>query len=765
MAMQADGAGFLLGERRLKELATGVGQVHDNTAEILQLLKNMLQGESSQRESNYERVSEIARSINSISKAKPPTVMVTLNTGASSTTTRATGKSFTVNTAPTAARDTTRKSNARVTSNSSGGGARESKGRVSGGGVKVSNAPTANGRDSQGRFVSSAQDVNDKSLTDSIKKGFDLSNLGSAPDVGGIDPTVDAVRELTTLFSPAKRAFGLMGRGAMWLYKKGKPKRSEVIPGEQKNHNDEVERSNYEERKVLRKILDAINRQDGKGLLGSLAGLLGAGAGGLGNRGRKGRDGKTGNDKNGKNKTPPVVPVPDKDKPAPGKEKPKTKAPGKFGKFGKLLGKVPLLGALLGAGVVASDWSDQDNGGRGAGIGNLIGTGVGGFLGSFGGPVGTVAGGVAGGMLGERVGQKIGDWTNTLKKQDIGSAIVNRWDDTLSGINKFIAMSWGKMGLGLGMSMMGRMGGGFMQASFRRPGSGGGSFGGGGASNYSDGGAGSPSTYNPNNEVPISKVLETGKGYNVVELADGSVVKQTGNWNWRNRNPGNIERGDYTKRKGHVSLDGAGGVGNSKRFAAFPTMAAGRQAKKDLIFEGKNYKNLDLMGAIARYAPKKENNTAAYQRAVLGAVGSNKRMSDYTAAERETIMNAIEQREGRVKAGKIEVIKPATKKYNATQPRTQPAPQQPTNSQGAKPVFVNSAQPAKATKPMYASGSPKPAAMPDYQFPKIIQKESSASRQQAPMMASSNDQISQNVADRDITHAVTGGLGMRSTLA
>jgi len=760
MEIQSDGAGFLLGERRLKELATGVSHVHDNTAEILQLLKTMLQGESSQRESNYDRVTEIARSINSISRAKPVTVVINLSEGGGSVTTRTTGRNPTRTRIPTEPRETSSTGNTRTTDNSNRVGGRENRGRVSGGGARASSGAPTSGRDSRGRFVSSAQEVNDRSLTDSIKKGFDLSNLGSAPDVGGIDPTVDAVRELTTLFSPAKRAFGLMGRGAMWLYKKGKPKRSEVIPGEQRNHNDEVERSNYEERKILRKILDAINRQNGGGLLGSLAGLLGGSGIDLGRRGRPGRPGRNGGGTN----RPPAPPVPSPNRDNPNRDNPNRdrQRPGTPGKFGKFLRKIPLLGALLGAGMVASDWSEQDNGGRGAGIGGLIGTGIGGVLGSFGGPVGTVAGGVAGGMLGEQVGQKIGDWTNTLKKQDIGSAIVNRWDDTLSGINKFIAMSWGKMGMGLGMSMMGRMGmgGGFMQASFRRGGGSGGS----GASNYSDGGS-SPSTYNPNNEVPISKVLETGKGYNVVELADGSVVKQTGNWNWRNRNPGNIERGDYTKGKGHISLDGAGGVGNSKRFAAFPTMAAGRQAKKDLIFEGKNYKNLDLMGAIARYAPKKENNTAAYQRAVLGAVGSNKRMSDYTAAERETIMNAIEQREGKVKSGKIEVIKPATKKYNATQPQVQPTPQQPTNSQGAKPVFVNAAQPAKATKPLYVSGSPKPAATPDYQFPKIIQKENSTPAQQAPMMASSNDNISQNVADRDITHAVTGGLGMRTSLA
>ena len=44
-----------------------------------------------------------------------------------------------------------------------------------------------------------------------------------------------------------------------------------------------------------------------------------------------------------------------------------------------------------------------------------------------------------------------------------------------------------------------------------------------------------------------------------------------------------------------------------ERFAVFPNYETGRQAKSDLIFEGKNYKDLSLDSAIARYAPPKEN--------------------------------------------------------------------------------------------------------------------------------------------------------------
>ena len=66
-----------------------------------------------------------------------------------------------------------------------------------------------------------------------------------------------------------------------------------------------------------------------------------------------------------------------------------------------------------------------------------------------------------------------------------------------------------------------------------------------------------------------------------------------------------------------------------------------------MIFEGKNYKDLNLDAAISRYAPPKENNTAAYQQAVLSAVGGqNKAMSAYNSEERSKILDAMQRQEG-----------------------------------------------------------------------------------------------------------------------
>jgi hypothetical protein len=153
----------------------------------------------------------------------------------------------------------------------------------------------------------------------------------------------------------------------------------------------------------------------------------------------------------------------------------------------------------------------------------------------------------------------------------------------------------------------------------------------------------------------ISKVLEVGPGYNVVQRPDGSTEKQTGARNWRNNNPGNIEYkpGGFAEKHGAIGSDG--------RFAIFPTYETGRKAKEALIFEGNTYKNLDLKSAISKYAPPNENNTGAYQAKVLSAVGGeNKVMSSYTKAEREAIMTAMEQQEG-FKQGKVATLSKGTK--------------------------------------------------------------------------------------------------------
>ncbi|HFC6369971.1 TPA: hypothetical protein ACFNM3_001855, partial [Neisseria lactamica] len=69
--------------------------------------------------------------------------------------------------------------------------------------------------------------------------------------------------------------------------------------------------------------------------------------------------------------------------------------------------------------------------------------------------------------------------------------------------------------------------------------------------------------------------------------------------------------------------------------------------------KGIGYRDKTLLQTIAAYAPSGENNTRAYRQRVLAAVGGrNKKMRDYTADERQAIMQAMRKVEG-WKAGQV----------------------------------------------------------------------------------------------------------------
>lgn len=162
----------------------------------------------------------------------------------------------------------------------------------------------------------------------------------------------------------------------------------------------------------------------------------------------------------------------------------------------------------------------------------------------------------------------------------------------------------------------------------------------------------------------IVNIKETGKGYNVVEYADGKVERRSGTRNWRNNNPGNIEYGDYAKSLGAIGTDG--------RFAIFPTYEAGRKAKQDLLFESKNYKDKTISGAISRYAPPSENNTQAYINTVASSIGvsPDTKLESLTPEQRSAMLDAMERVEG-YKQGEIQVLQEAFKELPTAVPTDQ----------------------------------------------------------------------------------------------
>lgn len=121
---------------------------------------------------------------------------------------------------------------------------------------------------------------------------------------------------------------------------------------------------------------------------------------------------------------------------------------------------------------------------------------------------------------------------------------------------------------------------------------------------------------------------------------DGTQHRRTGGSRaWRNNNPGNIRYSEFSRR--------AGAIGSAGGFAVFPDEETG-MAAIDALLRSDSYNKLTVAGAISRYAPPTENNTAAYHRQIekMTGLSINKRMSDLTDAEMARVTNAIRTIEG-----------------------------------------------------------------------------------------------------------------------
>ncbi len=138
--------------------------------------------------------------------------------------------------------------------------------------------------------------------------------------------------------------------------------------------------------------------------------------------------------------------------------------------------------------------------------------------------------------------------------------------------------------------------------------------------------------------MPIT-ASEYGKDV-IYTMPDGTRVKHSGGTRaWRNSNPGNIR---YSKFAQNV-----GAIGQAGGFAVFPSEEVGMYAIEALL-RTDSYNKLTVAGAISRYAPPVENDTAAYHRNIerLTGLSINKKMSDLTPSELTSVAQAIRQIEG-----------------------------------------------------------------------------------------------------------------------
>ena len=640
-------------------------------------------------------------------------------------------------------------------------------------------------RDAKGRFVAGAKAEKDGPgdvgvATPSAMSGT-FGKLTSAVDrmatslqgADNIDPTINAVKEVTDVVAPLGRGMaGLFGRNAerkkerwynrIWKALTDKKAAAPVVVGGGTNVS-----------------------LGGAGLAG---GVLGRGVGGI----AKGAGGLLGGVLKGGGRLLRRVPV-----------------------LGALLAGGAALGSLLGMDDDASKTPEQNRAQRYRGAGEAAGMGIGGVLGgvlgSLLGPAGTVAGALVGSIVGEKVGGAVGDWTKGLVDSDIGGTIVAAWgvvtaawsgawesftadmkrawgditktagewwdnasnaagkltekvDDLATAANDWIrektgvdvkssvssgwdsAKAWAGEKASQAADAARSVGSAMVPNTVKRAVSAGVAAATQAKAGY-DEARGNPTTAGaPTNALQsgaraaggmagsgINKIVETGAGYNVVQKADGSVVRQDGARNWRNNNPGNIEwkPGGFAEQHGAIGSDG--------RFAIFPSYEAGRAAKAKLIFDSENYKNLSLAAAISRYAPPNENNTAAYQRSVLAAVGGgNKKMSSYSAAEQEAIMDAMQRvegyRPGRTKTISAGIVTPSVRSTPVQGPAVP-------MGQGANvPTSVPASIPQLPTDTVPAPPSP-------------------AGGGRGQLGVTIRNEIGQNVPDRGIAHVQTGGLG------
>ncbi len=210
----------------------------------------------------------------------------------------------------------------------------ESSGRLGGVSGTRERSEQTRERGSKGRFIGAGGSKETSSHFNFSGKAKDFISGNGGVDVSGVDPTIDALREVKDVVSPVGLDFGGMGARAICLFRSRLKKRrgDELLPKEQVDANKEQQQSDKQRNKLLKRLIDAVRSNSGGSWLG---GLLG-----------------------GRN------------------------AFGLLGELGKAgLKHLPLIGALFGCASLAKDWDKLDTVGKGKGIGEVIGTTVGGVLG------------------------------------------------------------------------------------------------------------------------------------------------------------------------------------------------------------------------------------------------------------------------------------------------------------------------------------------------------------------------------------------------
>ncbi len=385
-----DANGFIVGINRMKD---GIDNVHDDTQEIIAILKSQNQiGNTRMAEltravkaASYRNASqasnEVSRNRVQLSDRRPRISPTPSDTQDNS---NANANRVGPPTRSTVSRDSTGANERRIrgsTDSADDSNPTDSPSPTNRQNPRTRSTNTPRERDARGRFIS-------ENSSSGSGGALGRLNLGQS-NLGGVDPVLDSLKEAKDLLSPLGRVGKLAGRGVKFSWSKIKAmKRREPLPNDETRHNRENE-------KLLDKILKAIQKQGGRagnagrGLLGGLLGGGAAAGGGL----------------------------------------------------LKKLGKMKFLGplaALASAGSLAMNWGNLDHEGKSAGVGGLAGAGAGALAGGAAGAaigsvipiVGTAIGGVVGTLAGAWIGSNAGE---ELGK--VASPYIQDWTQAITAYN------------------------------------------------------------------------------------------------------------------------------------------------------------------------------------------------------------------------------------------------------------------------------------------------------------------------------------------
>lgn len=403
MAIRADDDGFILGERRLRELSNDIKETKDTTKDILQVL---LRGVKTAIEAEGEKTREaiIRSSIDAANESPTSQHNPASDADVSQSPTRDSNSQSRQNRPLDSTHRPSKNADER-NSNSAASRAANAREQL---------------RGSDGRFIGAGENSN--SMLGKLK-GILEDLKPDNVDTSGIDPSLDALIELKQTLAPVTSIFSKMSGRARSLFtgRVKKRRNDEVLPEEQVRSNRREEQSDRERNRLLKRMLDALLRRNDGGGTDIDIGLDGEDGGNERDR-RQRRNRRRGRGRGGR-----------------------------FRGLGKFAKGVPFVGGALAAALAFGDWDEQSFQEKGGTLGSLAGGAIGGGIGLLGGPIGAAVGTVIGSWAGEKLGGIVAPaiepyfdkWTESLIKADLPTMLKSSWDGLTELVGKAIGLTPG----------------------------------------------------------------------------------------------------------------------------------------------------------------------------------------------------------------------------------------------------------------------------------------------------------------------------------